>query len=120
MCKIRRGIILTNFKHMNQLGTMYAIAFDLDNSKLQELYGKPSWQNAYTEIGKFLSKEGFVHQQGSVYFGDKDKVTAITCVIAVQKLSKKYAWFAPSISDIQMLRIEENSDLLPAIQDDLD
>lgn len=95
---------------------MYAIAFDLDTAKLQELYGVPSWQNAYKDIGNFLRQEGFEHQQGSVYFGDLNKVNAVTCIVATQKLAKAYAWFAPSVRDIQMLRIEENSDLSPALE----
>ena len=94
---------------------MYAIAFDLDTSKLQALYGTPSWQNAYKDIGSFLRQEGFEHQQGSVYFGDKTKVNAVTCIVATQKMAQKFQWFAPSVKDIQMLRIEENSDLSPAL-----
>lgn len=94
---------------------MYAIAFDLDTAKLQEAYGKPSWQNAYNDIKLFLINEGFSRQQGSVYFGDKDKVNAVTCIIATQKMAKQFPWFSGSVKDIQMLRIEENSDLSPAL-----
>ena len=94
---------------------MYAITFDLDTAKLQETYGKPSWQNAYTDIKQFLEKEGFTWQQGSVYFGDKDKVNAVTCVVATSKMSAQWPWFSASVRDIQMLRIEENSDLSPAL-----
>lgn len=94
---------------------MYAITFDLDTAKLQETYGKPSWQNAYTDIKVFLEKEGFSWQQGSVYFGDKDKVNAVTCVIATSKMAALWPWFSASVRDIQMLRIEENSDLSPAL-----
>lgn len=94
---------------------MYAIAFDLDTAKLADLYGSASWQNAYKDIGNFLRAEGFEHQQGSVYFGNKDKVNAVTCIVATQKMAQKFSWFAPSVKDIQMLRIEENSDLSPAL-----
>lgn len=94
---------------------MYAIAFDLDTSKLQETYGKPSWQNAYNDIKTFLAKEGFSRQQGSVYFGDINKVNAVTCVLVTTKMSAQWPWFAVSVKDIQMLRIEENSDLSPAL-----
>ena len=94
---------------------MYAIAFDLDTSKLQDLYGSSSWQNAYKDIGNFLRQEGFEHQQGSVYFGDMNRVNAVTCIVSTQKMAQKFKWFAPSVRDIQMLRIEENSDLSPAL-----
>jgi virulence-associated protein VapD len=33
-------------------------------------------------------------------------------------LSAKYPWFKPSVRDIRMLRIEENNDLLIALDDD--
>ena len=92
----------------------YAISFDLDTAQLQELYpNKASWQSAYSDIKKFLLGLGFEWQQGSVYFG-KD-LDAVTCVLAAQKLSKKYDWFKPCVRDIRMLRIEELNDLMPAL-----
>lgn len=57
-----------------------------------------------------MIKNGFEWKQGSVYFGD-DTVDAVTCVLTIQKLSKKYTWFSTCIKDVRMLRIEENNDL---------
>lgn len=93
--------------------TVYAIAFDLDNDTLSKTYRNQSFQNAYTDIENELRRFGFERQQGSVYFG-KD-ADAVKTVMAAQALAKKYSWFRPSVKDIQMLRIEENSDLKPAI-----
>jgi len=93
---------------------VYAIAFDLDTSQLEKLYPNDSWRNAYTDVRKELESHGFDHQQGSVYFGT-ERVDAVTCVLAVQSLGKKFSWFAPSVHDIRMLRIEENNDLGPAL-----
>jgi virulence-associated protein VapD len=31
-------------------------------------------------------------------------------------LAKRYPWFAPSVRDIRMLRIEENNNLMPAVE----
>lgn len=93
---------------------MYAIAFDLDTETLQQTYRNTSYNNAYNDIKMLLEEYGFSRMQGSVYFGDKD-VDAVTCVIAVQELTKEYDWFQPSVRDIRMLRIEENNDLSPAI-----
>ena len=93
---------------------MYAITFDMDTDTLEKLYHAVSWKNAYAEIGKTLSGYGFSRQQGSVYFGG-DKVDAVTCIIAVQSLTKEYSWFAPAVKDIRMLRIEDLNDLKPAI-----
>jgi len=43
------------------------------------------------------------------------KVDAVTCVLAVQELSRTFPWFAASVRDIRMLRIEDNNDLKPAL-----
>ncbi len=95
---------------------MYAIAFDLDTDVLKATYHNPSWQNAYEDIRRVLSRYDFSRQQGSVYFGDAEKVDPVRCVLAVQDLTQTYAWFAGAVSDIRMLRIEENNDLMPAIE----
>jgi len=34
----------------------------------------------------------------------------------VQQLTAEFDWFAPSVTDIRMLRIEENNDLMPAVE----
>ena len=93
---------------------MYAIVFDLDVSMLEQMYPNPSWRNAYRDVGDILNKRGFERQQGSTYFGG-NATTAVDCVLAVQELSRVYAWFTPSVTDIRMLRIEENNDLSPAL-----
>lgn len=94
---------------------MYAIAFDLDQDTLSKTYGSASYANAYSDIKKLLEEHGFLRQQGSVYFGDKETVDAVTCVLAAQDLAAKCHWFSPSVRDIRMLRIEDNNDLKPAI-----
>jgi len=94
---------------------MYAIAFDLDTQKLQELYHVTTWQDAYTDVARELQRLGFTRKQGSVYFGN-ETVTPVTCVMAVQAIAVKYPWFQPSVTDIRMLRIEELNDLAPAIE----
>lgn len=94
---------------------MYAITFDLEMAALRASYPNDSYANAYTDIRKVLVDEyGFDWQQGSVYFGSA-AVDAISCVLAIQDLASRYGWFAPSVRDIRMLRIEENNDLMPAV-----
>ena len=97
--------------------TMYAIAFDLDTDTLKKAYGSDSYNNAYGDIRKVLTtKHNFNWQQGSVYFGDPAKVNAVSCVLAIMDVSRTFAWFAPSVKDIRMLRIEEQNDLMGAVQ----
>jgi virulence-associated protein VapD len=95
-------------------GRVYAIALDMDVESLRSNCGDPH-NNAYLEIRKVLQKHGFTWQQGSVYFGD-ERINAVTCVLAVIDLSKTLPWFAASVRDIRMLRIEELNDLMPAVQ----
>jgi virulence-associated protein VapD len=94
---------------------MYAITFDMNTKVLEAGYPSPSWQNAYADIGRFLGQHGFGRQQGSVYFGD-ETVDVVRCQLAVQLLTAEFPWFGPSVSDIRMLRIEENNDLMPAVE----
>ena len=95
-------------------GRLYAIAFDMDIESLKINYGD-SYNNAYGEIRKVLQKQGFIWQQGSVYFGG-ESINAVTCVLAAIELSRVLPWFAASVKDIRMLRIEEFNDLMPAVQ----
>ncbi len=95
-------------------GRVYAIAFDMDIESLRQHYGDP-YNNAYLEIRRVLQRHGFAWQQGSVYFGG-EQINAVTCVLAAMDLSRSLPWFAASVRDIRMLRIEELNDLMPAIQ----
>jgi virulence-associated protein VapD len=93
---------------------VYAIRFDLDIEMMKKHYHNPSWENGYQDVGRVLNHHGFHRQQGSVYFGD-DKVDPVKCVLAVQDVVKNCPWFKIAVSDIRMLRIEENNDLMPAV-----
>ncbi len=93
----------------------YAIAFDLVMDDLRKHYSATSPNNAYAEVRTILEDEGFGWTQGSVYFGDPNRVNAVTCVLAAQRLAKELSWFSKCVRDIRMLRIEENNDLKPAV-----
>ena len=93
---------------------MYAITFDMDASRMEELYPSQNWRDGHRQIGRILSEHGFDWKQGSVYFGD-DSVNAVTCVLAIQDVSRRLDWFGPAVRDVRMLRIEEFNDLAPAV-----
>ena len=95
-------------------GVVYAIAFGMDIELLRIHYGDP-YNNAYLEIRRVLEEHGFQWQQGSVYFGGAS-VTAATVMVAVIDLTTRLPWFAASVRDIRMLRIEELNDLMPVVQ----
>jgi virulence-associated protein VapD len=93
---------------------VYAITFDMDIDSLKNNNGDP-YNNAYYEIRRILQRHGFSWQQGSVYFGGP-QINAVTCVLAAMDLARSLPWFAASVRDIRMLRIEELNDLMPAVQ----
>lgn len=98
--------------------SMYAITFDMDTDKLKAQYHNNSWNNAYGDIRKILEEHGFSWQQESVYFGDPKKVNAVTAVLAIVDVTRRCdPWFARSVKDVRMLRIEDNNDLMPAVKD---
>jgi virulence-associated protein VapD len=94
---------------------VYAITFDLDTEILQQAYPTSSWSNAYFDIQRFLEENGFEHMQGSVFFSNDRDINAVTCITTVQDMSEEFSWLVPSLKDIRMLRIEENNDLMPAL-----
>ena len=95
--------------------SMFAIVFDLDTNSLKDVYGGPSWNNAYSEVRAFLTKRGLGCQHGRTYFGD-ETVNEVSCVLTIQDLAETFDWFAPSVRDVRMLRIESNNDLMPAVE----
>jgi virulence-associated protein VapD len=95
-------------------GRVYAIAFDLDIESLKNNHGDP-YNNAYYEIRRILQRHGFTwHQEGVCFGGEQNN--AVTCVLAAMDLARSLPWFAASVRDIRMLRIEELNDLMPAVQ----
>ncbi len=123
-----------------QKGRVHAVAIDMDIEQLRANYGDP-YNNAYLEIRRVLQRHGFAWQQGSVHFGgdsvvlrsakerpfaerkttlEANTVTAVTCVLAAIDLAHGLPWFAASVRDIRMLRIEELNDLMPAVQQAVD
>ncbi len=91
---------------------MYAITFDLQVASLQQHYPGASYNNAYGDIKRFLETQGFERQQGSVYFGN-ESTNAVTTTLAVAAMAKEFPWLEHCVTDIRMLRIEENNDLKP-------
>ena len=67
------------------------------------------------EIRRVLEEHQLQWQQGNIYFGGPE-VTAATVMVAVIDLTTRLSWFAASVRDIRMLRIEELNDLMPVVQ----
>jgi len=87
---------------------MYAILIDVDVNCLSNV------AKTYSDVRRFLEDNNFTWKQGGLFFGNEG-VNSIDCVLVIQKLVKTYPWVVGCAKDIRLLRIEENSDLLPAI-----
>ncbi|EHV3386942.1 VapD [Salmonella enterica] len=85
----------------------YLITFDLDTTKLKELYHGNSYNNAYYDIRSSLSRRGFENIQGSVYLG-QEGVSEAHGTLAIQELTAKYSWFYDCVSNIRFYRIESD------------
>lgn len=90
---------------------MYAVLIDLDTDSLLE-YEKLN--NVNQQIKIYMIENGFIWKKGNIYFGNEN-ITAVNCVLVIQKLAHKYSWFSTCVKEVRMFRIEENTDLLPAL-----
>jgi virulence-associated protein VapD len=96
---------------------VYAIAFDIDTQVAERVMGD-TWKSCYGMIERGLAAHGFSRMQGSLYFGTPES-NAISCVLAVRDLDDKYVWFGRIVKDLRMLRIDEDNDLIPALNNRL-
>lgn len=92
---------------------VYAIAFDLDTATAEKICGT-NWRGCYEKIATVFAEYGFSRVQGSIYFGDASS-DAVRCVMAVQDADRRYAWFGRIVRDLRMLRVDEDNDLMPAL-----
>lgn len=95
---------------------MFAIAFDMDTSKMREAFGETNYRNKYKEIDDFLSQSGFKWTQGSLYYGDKETTKIGTPFLVIRKLSIEMPWFKDCVKDIRVLKIEDDDDLRPHLE----
>jgi virulence-associated protein VapD len=95
---------------------VYGIVFKLNHELLTHHYGFSASSQMYDTIKPVLSNYGFSCYQDGMYFGNVPRVNAVSCVLAVMDLAKHHPQFASFVEDVRMLRIEENNDLMPAVQ----
>lgn len=93
---------------------VFAIAFDVNIDSLRANNAGP-YNNAHLERRRGPHREGFSWQRGSVHFGGPE-IDAVACMLTAQELGRTPPWFAASVRDIRMLRIEELNDLTGAVR----
>ena len=74
------------------------IAFDLDTKALKEYYPKENWREAYEVIKKYMKKNDFDWQQGSVYVSRYEINMQDTTVI-LKNLIHKHPWLHKCMRD---------------------
>lgn len=94
-----------------------AINFDLDTNALKEYYCKGTgkdYTQAYADIRKFMTQNGFVHRQGSGYISsDQLDDTEITRLII--QMAKTMPWLRYCGNTMDLTDIGERQDIMDDI-----
>lgn len=104
---------------MEKSQSRISVYFDLDVQSLKDIYEPMSgnhYTNAYYEIRSFMEKQGYEHEQGSVYHsaGEKDEVDVIRTVKGIQE---EKPWLKDCVNKMSYARISEEHDLTGILQD---
>ena len=91
-------------------GRVYTILIAFDEEKLGRHRLDGGSKDAEPDVRRYLAERGFTALQRGLYVGD-GTVDAVRSVVVVQGMAEAFAWFAPSLLDARLLRIEESSDL---------
>lgn len=104
---------------MGNNGSRVSVYFDLNVESLKSIYEPMSghdYTNAYHEIRSFMEKEGYEHEQGSVYHSvsEKDRNDVVR---TVQGLREEKPWMKDCVNKMSYARISEQHDLTVILQD---
>jgi virulence-associated protein VapD len=89
------------------IALMFALAFDLDTFKAEQLHPKGNSSSAYTEIRHTLAPFGFNRIQGSTYAADhEDHARLFLALTALRALP----WFGGSLRNLRVFRMEAGTD----------
>lgn len=61
----------------------------MDTKALQKYYKDDNWRNAYNDIGAYLNKQDFTHEQGSVY-DSKNPMSKTELTLIINSLFKQF------------------------------
>lgn len=87
------------------------IHFDFDTNKLKEIYPNKYYNQAYDDVQRFLTANGFEHRQCSGY---KSIVTMTSqkCEWVIDEMFQKYPWMEACLNKVDIAVLEENYDFL--------
>jgi len=94
-----------------------SLNFDLDTKKLKEYYPNKNYTEAYNDIKKFLTDNGFEHRQGSGYIS-KNNMSNQEAVNLVIELNKNHTWLETCCKTFYYSNIGQEYDALLSIKKD--
>jgi virulence-associated protein VapD len=93
---------------------MYAIYIDfytrINHSNEEQIRNR----DAERDITQLLLNRNF-RKLGTNFFIGDEHIDAVHAVMTVNKIGKELPWLKECVTDIQLLRIDEMSDLKPAL-----
>ena len=92
-----------------------SLNFDLDTKKLQELYPNNSYTQAYDDIKRFLTKNGFEHRQGSGYIS-KEIMKASQIVNIIEELNNQHSWIKDCCKTLDYYDVGERFNALELLE----
>lgn len=95
------------------MAAMFAIAFDMEISKLKVEYGDP-YNPAYDEIRRTMQGLGFTWAQGSLYLTEGP--ANLAAVYKAIDTLRKIDWFRKSVRDIRAFKVEDWSDFTEIVK----
>lgn len=99
--------------------TRKSLHFDLDSAKLIEACSNSennisTRENAYHQISKFLTDNGFEHRQGSGYT-TREGVSIAAVERTVGRMVDKFPWFSDCVKKIDVSYVGKTFDLMPIV-----
>ena len=92
-----------------------ALNFDLDSSRLRQIFGEKGRRKAYAQIKSFLTKNGFEHRQWSGYTSQKPMSYAEVYDI-VFKMIDQCTWLPNCVNQFDATNVMAETDMLDAIK----
>ena len=92
-----------------------AINFDLDTYNLRQIFGEKGRRNAYSQVKRFLTKNGFSHKQWSGYISLRPMSYGEVYDI-VFKMIDTYPWLPICTNQFDATNVMAETDMLEAIK----
>lgn len=98
------------------------ITFDLSQKALAEHYPHPKftvnprhYKKAYSDISRFMKKNGFEHRQFSVYTSKK-KLSEAEIITMIDEMAYQMPWLTLCVNQIDVTNIGSQHSLLQALE----